>query len=126
MGGKALTLATGMALACLLPIQAQQKNATSKSAEAANRINGYAAWDDDFLYLAVQVNKPTVSGQNKEPFSNPLDDDAVILSIQTDGDHKTTGRTASTYTFAVSGAGGFQLYSGTEGAVLFTSTCSTA
>ena len=119
MGGKALTLATGMALACLLPIQAQQTNATSKSAEATNRVNGYAAWDDDFLYLAVQVNKPTVSGQNKEPFSNPLDDDAVILSIQTDGDHKTTGRTASTYTFAVSGAGGFQLYSGTEGTVLF-------
>src|SRR5579871_2380564 len=51
---------------------------------AANRVLGYTAWDDDYFYIALQINKPVVSGKNTQPFSNPLEDDAAIVSLQTD------------------------------------------
>ena len=91
------------------------------SADAPNRAVGYTAWDDEFLYVAVQVNKPTLSAKNSEPFSKPLDDDATIISLQTDDDHVSVKRTAHTMTVAVSASGGFQLYSGANAAPLFAS-----
>src|SRR5579872_16389 len=102
---------------------AQQPGAlgAAPSAEAANRVTGYTAWDDEFLFLAIQVNKPTVTARNDAPFSRPLEDDAAIVSIQTDDDHTAVKRTAKTYTFVVSAANGFQLYSGPDAKPLFAS-----
>lgn len=84
-----------------------------------NRINGYTAWDDEFFYVAVQVNKPQLIARNSAPFSQPLEDDAVVIAIQTDNDHKSTGRTVNSYTVAVSAVNGFQFYSGAAATPLF-------
>ena len=90
-------------------------------AENRNHVNGRTAWDDEFFYIALQVNKPVLQGTNHDPFSNPLDDDAAIISIQTDDDRKSTGRTRATVTVAVSEAGGVQLYRGDKATPLATS-----
>lgn len=87
----------------------------------ANRVAGYTAWDDDFLYLAFQVNKPTVRGTSTAPYSNPLTDDALVIAFQIDGDRATTGRTEKTLVIVVSGAGGAQVYLGAEAHPLFAS-----
>ena len=84
----------------------------ANASEAVNHVAGYTAWDDDFLYVAVQVNKPTLSGKNALPFSNPLEDDAIIIGIQTDNDHEANKPTQHTVFIAASAAGGAQLYSG--------------
>lgn len=89
--------------------------------DLSNRITGFTAWDDEFLYLAVHVNKPNLIGKNTEPFSHPLEDDAVIISLQSDNNHQSTKRTASTFTLAVSAFGGLQFYSGSGSAPLFES-----
>ncbi|MCS6778028.1 MAG: hypothetical protein RMJ43_16320 [Chloroherpetonaceae bacterium] len=88
---------------------------------AANRIAGYTAWDDDFLYLAFQVNKPTVRGTSTAPYSNPLADDSLVIAFQTDGDRTATGRTEKTLVIVVSGAGGAQVYLGAGARPLFAS-----
>ena len=56
---------------------------------------------------------------NKEPFTDPLADDAVLVGIQTDNDHKTTVRTDKTITIAVSEAGGTQVYIGAKTTPMF-------
>ena len=89
------------------------------STAVPNKILGYTAWDDEYLYLAVQVTKPIAAGTNNAPFSNPLEDDAVLLSFQTDNDHKATGRTAHTFTVAISAAGGTQIYRGENSTPLY-------
>lgn len=106
-------------LSLLPPVSAQETKPPVKPAseqeasqELTNRVVFYSAWDDDYLYLLVQVNKPTTTGKNSKAFSNPIEDDAIILSIQTDNNHKETKRTAKTYTLAVSALGGTQLYIG--------------
>src|SRR5579871_6009131 len=126
MGKSALAFFLAAALLrAAFPAMAQEKNpppaagsAKGGDADAAterNRVVGYSAWDDEYLYLAVQVNKPALSGKNSAPFSNPLEDDAIILSLQPDDDHKATHRTARTVTIAISEAGGMQLYQGEKG-----------
>src|SRR5579859_7812950 len=60
---------------------------TTPAYMAANRILGYTAWDDDYFYIALQINKPVLSGKNTQPFSDPLEDDAAIITLQTDDDH---------------------------------------
>ena len=49
-----------------------------------NRITGFTSWDDDYFYVAaVQATKPRLSGSNTcSVFSDPLSDDAVVVSIQ--------------------------------------------
>ena len=89
------------------------------NAELRNHVVGYTAWDEDYLYVAVQVNKPVLNGSNKAPFSNPIEDDAVLISIQTDNDRKTTVRTSHSVVVAASAAGGAQVYLGTEKKPLF-------
>ncbi len=84
-----------------------------------NKIIGYTSWDDEFLYVAVQVTKPALQGVNRDPFSDPLSDDAVLISLQTDNDHKTILRTAKTVTIAVSEAGGMQVYLGENAQPMF-------
>lgn len=84
-----------------------------------NRVTGYTAWDDDFFYVGVQVNKPTRKGTNADPFSRPLEDDAVLILIQTDNDHTSTKRTEKTALVALSAAGGAQLYFGPAATPLF-------
>src|SRR5580693_4053217 len=101
---------------------AQGADANSGSPNVViNKITGFTAWDDDFLYVAVQVTKPSLTGTNSLPFSDPLADDNVVVAIQTDNDHKSLVRTAHTVTMAVSEAGGTQLYSGDKSTPLFTS-----
>ncbi len=124
MGKHALTLAAALLLPIAVPIQAQTpapktEVAQADAGESANHIAGFTAWDDDFFYISVQVNKPTVSGKNATPFSNPLEDDAVIIALQTDNDHTGTKPNAHTVFLAASAAGGAQLYSGPNKIPLF-------
>ena len=100
MGKYALAL-SGAALVLALPLHVQAQApadpppapaaappASARDAdEVTNRVVAYTAWDDDFFYIAVQVNKPNLSGKNTKAFSHPLEDDAVIISFQTDDDH---------------------------------------
>jgi hypothetical protein len=126
MGKMALALATATLLLLSVTPSAQAQNANpfpasgqSPASEAANRVIGYTAWDDDYLYLAIQVNKPTLRGNNAAPYSKPLEDDAILISFQTDNDRKTGTRTAKTFTLVVSAFGGFQFYFGAEATPLF-------
>ncbi len=133
MGKSALLFTAALLSLCFTPLYAQTGAAPASvdgSAPAAtgpatitapNHVTGYTAWDDDYLYIALQVNKPTLHGTNTEPFSNPLQDDAALISIQTDDDHNTTRPTAHTVLVAVSATGGIQLYSGSGKTPLFTS-----
>ncbi|MDE2126664.1 MAG: hypothetical protein KGJ62_08745 [Armatimonadetes bacterium] len=98
---------------------AQTAGAAPSAPTAANRIVGYTAWDSDYLYLAFQINKPTLSGKNTAGFSDPLQDDCVIVSLQMDNDHRSTQRTVSSALFAASAVGGAQLYRGATGTPLF-------
>ena len=103
-------------------VAAQNADASGGSTNAIpNKITGFTAWDDDFLYVAVQVTKPALTGTNSKPFTDPLADDSIVVSIQTDNDHKSVSRTVHTVTMAVSEAGGTQLYSGDKSAPLFSS-----
>ncbi len=101
------------------PTQTPASPSLTQNVETTNRAIGYTAWDDDFFYVAVQVNKPTLTGKNSQPFSNPLEDDAVYIAIQTDDDRTATRPTAHTVFVAASAAGGAQLYSGTAKTPLF-------
>lgn len=129
MGKRALMLAAAMMLCRVsMPLPATAQNtpvppvaADVSTSYSVNRILGYTAWDDDFLYLAFQVNKPTLKGTNVAPYSNPLGDDALIVSLQRDGSKTATARTDKTYTLAVSAVGGMQLYSGANATPLFES-----
>ncbi len=130
MGKLALLFVTAMLLlrpGGLTPTQSQSlppptnapASAAPSSSDATNRILGFTAWDDDYLYIALQINKPTLNGKNSEPFSNPLEDDAAIISLQTDDNRQATQRNAHTFTVALSAAGGAQLYSGPDKKPLF-------
>ncbi len=127
MGKNALPILLAAALlqACL-HVTAQvariDKNAPviqGNSLDSRNKIAGYTAWDDDFIYIAIQVNKPEIKASHSEPFSTPLQDDAAIITIQTDNDHKANHRNDHTYTIVISAANSAQLYSGTSGTPLF-------
>ncbi len=119
MGNRALTALTALLLAS--PLTTPSLFAQASGVEAANRVAAYTAWDDNYLYLAVQVNKPELKGTNAAPFSDPRQDDAVYLSLQTDNDKTALSRTAKTYTVVVSEAGGVQLYSGLAAVPLYAS-----
>lgn len=129
MGQLALVLTTALLLIrAAAPVCAQAKslpppdttatNATS-SVSALNRVAGYTAWDDDYFYIALQINKPTLNGKNSAAFSNPIEDDAALIALQTDDDRQAAKRTAHTYTIAASAVGGVQLYSGPDSRPLF-------
>ncbi len=112
----AASLTAGISATAKKPVPtAPQENKDATVADVTNRVAFYSAWDEEFLYLFVQVNKPVLTGKNDKPFSNPIEDDAIIFSLQTDNDHKSTGRTAKTFSIVVSAKGGTQLYQG-EGA----------
>ena len=98
-----------------MPQESAVQNKDVARADVTNRVAFYSAWDEEYFYLFVQVNKPVLTGKNDKPFSNPIEDDAVVFSVQTDNDHKSTGRTAKTFSLAISAKGGTQLYQG-EGA----------
>ena len=130
MGKRALFLVSALILCGYVHAAGAQQPAPAAGAkqplngpnvDAPNRVAGYTAWDDEFFYVALQVNKPTISAKNDAPFSRPLEDDAAIVSIQTDDDHTSAKRTAHSYTFVVSAANGFQFYSGADSTPLFSS-----
>jgi hypothetical protein len=129
MGKSALFLAAAWLLLPVMSVSAQAAGAAQTPAAdahapaeaAVNHVTGYTAWDDDYLYLAVQVNKPTLNAKNSDAFSHPLEDDAIIISLQTDDDHNSTHPTAHSVQIAVSAAGGAQLYSGPDKTPLFSS-----
>ena len=60
------------------PEQVQPATPTAKPlpnaavADLANRVAGYTAWDDEYLYIAVKVNKPTLAAKNSAPFSRRM------------------------------------------------------
>lgn len=105
--------------ASLAPQEPAKQNRDAAGADVTNRVAFYSSWDEEYLYLFVQVNKPVLTGKNDKPFSNPMEDDAIIFSLQTDNDHKTTTRTAKTFSLVVSAKGGTQIYSGENSAPLY-------
>src|ERR1043165_7829869 len=72
MGKPALFLVSALLLWALhhaaaqdqAPAAAAKPQATAPASDVANRVSGYTAWDDEYFYVAVQVNKPTVSAKN--------------------------------------------------------------
>ena len=122
MGKRALSALTSLLLSLpVFTLSTQPASAQITGAEAPNRIAAFTAWDEEYLYLAVQVNKPELKGKNAAPFSNPKEDDAIILTFQTDNDKTATLRTAKTFTVVVSEEGGAQLYTGVAGTPLYKS-----
>jgi hypothetical protein len=128
MGKSALALVTTLALlhsGASVHAQTPKRSAGAPppvgaaNVEATNRILGFTGWDDDFLYVAVQVNKPNIVGNNTEAFSHPLEDDAVIVSVQADNDRQAVRRTAHTVSVAISSAHGAQLYLGADATPLY-------
>ncbi len=118
----ALTLRVPAALGQTAPPAAPDAKSapvTAPAPDAGNHVTGFTAWDDDYFYIALQINKPALNGKNRAPYSHPLEDDAAILSIQTDNDSKSVRRTAKTVTIAASAVGGIQLYSGANATPLF-------
>ncbi len=93
--------------------------ATLSNAALRNHILGFTAWDEDYLYVAVQVNKPSLNGSNTTPFSNPILDDAVLISIQSDNDRAAMARTAHSVVVVASAVGGAQVYLGPDKKPLF-------
>ena len=105
----------------LVPAQSQQISDPLAALKAPNHVIGYTAWDHSFLYMAVQVNKPTLSGTSSAPFSDTLKDDALLIFLQTDDSHAITSMNNSSVLTAVSAAGGIQLYRGDNLKPLFSS-----
>lgn len=71
----------------------------------------YTAHDDDYLYLAATVRKPTLQGDRSAPFADVLKDDCLALYAAS-ADGKTL------VMMAVSVAGGAQIYRGSNAAGL--------
>lgn len=65
----------------------------------------YTTWDDIYFYAAFRVDDPDLTGTNKAPFSNPWEDDSVEVFLEITNKHAET-RTPSTFSMAVSAAGG--------------------
>jgi hypothetical protein len=79
--------------------------ATSAWAFAQGKAACYTTWDDNYFYIACQVDDPDVTGTNTQPFSTPWNDDAVEVFLETDNKH-ATGSSKNAYHMAVSCAGG--------------------
>jgi hypothetical protein len=80
-------------------------------AQGKSRITCYTAFDENFLYIAAVVDKPTLQGTQANPFGDPLKDDSVAVYLQREGEGDKPARMI---VMAVSVAGGAQLYRGPQ------------
>lgn len=74
-------------------------------AHAADRATCYTSWDERFLYAAFEVQDPDIESTNTTHMSNPWEDDAIEVFIETDA-ARAGNRTANTYQMSVSAGGG--------------------
>ncbi len=79
----------------------------------------YSSWDNTYLYVAAVVNKPTLHGDNTTAFSDPLKDDSVVFTLQTNDANTSSVPDANTVVIAASAMGGVQLYRGSKLTPLF-------
>ena len=94
-------------LLCLLII-------CTSCAYAADRVTCYTAWDDAFLYVAVEVQDPDIIATNTTHMSNPWEDDAVEVFLETDN-QRAPHRTPNTFQMSVSAGGGSSWVVGENG-----------
>ena len=74
-------------------------------ARAADRITAYTMWDARFFYAAFDVQDPDLECKNTAHMSNPWEDDAIEVFLETDA-KRAENRTPSTYQMSVSAGGG--------------------
>lgn len=85
----------------------------SSGVYAQGKAAAYTTWDDNYFYAAFSVDDPDIAGTNSALHSNPWEDDAVEIFIETDNNHNP-GRPVKTFHMAVSAAGGSAFTAGTE------------
>ncbi|MBP6964896.1 MAG: hypothetical protein KBC96_10875 [Armatimonadetes bacterium] len=88
--------------------------ALSASALAADRITCMTTWDAFYLYAAVQVQDPDVRSENTKHMSNPWEDDAVEIFLETD-DKRAADRSPNTFQMSISAGGGSSWIVGQDG-----------
>ena len=72
---------------------------------AADRVTCYTAWDDAFLYMAIEVQDRDITATNTTHMSNPWEDDAVEVFLETDN-KRAPDRSPKTFQMSVSAGGG--------------------
>ena len=78
---------------------------------APGQVVARAAWDDRYLYFAVQVDDTNITGTNTRPLSPVEQDDSVAVYFQT-GTDRPDAPNAQTHAMIVSVAGGFTFQDG--------------
>lgn len=94
------------------PTRAQQPPAAAAAAAPRASVSGRTVWDENYLYLVVQVDDAGVQGTNSAPLSQPQQDDSVGVYLQV-GPGRPQTSDANTHALIVSAAGGFTFLSGT-------------
>nr|CAA9218197.1 CBM9 [uncultured Armatimonadetes bacterium] len=100
-------------------VAAPGRGAAAQPAAAESRpgqVTGRAAWDENFVYFAFQVEDPSLAGTNTTPLSRPQEDDSVAVYLQV-GEARPGAPNANTHAMIVSAAGGFVFLTGKDGAL---------
>ena len=84
------------------------------SAHAADKVTCYTTWDQSFLYAGFEVQDPDVETTNTTHMSNPWEDDAIEVYVETDL-ARATNRTPKTFEMSVSAGGGSSWLIGQNG-----------
>lgn len=83
-------------------------------AHAADRVTCYTLWDDNFFYMAVEVQDIDVESANTAHLSNTWEDDCVEVFLETDN-KKASDRSPNTYEMSLSAGGGSNFLIGENG-----------
>ncbi|MES2464982.1 MAG: sugar-binding protein [Armatimonadota bacterium] len=108
----------GLLTASLFGVEAAQAaavpaplQAPAPAAVAGSDISGRITWDEEYIYLALQVDDVDVIGTNTAPLSKPQEDDGVAVYFQT-GNGRPDAPNADTNAMLVSAASGFTFLKG--------------
>ncbi len=83
-------------------------------AQAADRVTCYTMWDQRYLYAALEIQDPDLESSNTTHMSNPWEDDAVEIFIETDA-KRAENRSPNSYQLSVSAGGGSSWLVGVDG-----------
>ncbi len=87
-------------------------------AQPRAHVTCYTAYDQDYLYVAAVVDKPTLQASAVGPFSDPLRDDCIAVFVDAAQGTPAAARGLQSTQMVVGAAGGAQLYRGAKAAPL--------